>query len=84
MSMVFAQVYVLMLEPRYLLDWLGPIIESIPYDKIRKLLTCSTCMAGQISLWSFPFFADYHFLVHIGTVSITIWLTHMTNKIFYD
>ena len=82
-SMIIAQVYVLMLEPRYLLDWLCVYIERLP-KKLQKLLTCSTCMAGQLSLWAYCFIDDYNIILHIVTVSVTIWITHLSNKMFYD
>jgi hypothetical protein len=83
-AMILAQVYVLMLEPRYLLDWLGPWIERLP-DKLAKLLTCATCMAGQLSLWLYPVTTDdYSAHGHVLTVALTIWITHLSNRIFYE
>ncbi len=83
-SMIGAQVYVLLLEPRYILDWLGQYIERLP-KRLQKMLTCADCMSGQLSLWLFPIITDqYNVIAHFCTVIFTIWLTHLINRIFYD
>lgn len=82
-AMILGQVYVLLLEPRMILDWLAQLTERM-HPRLAKLLTCSTCMAGQIALWAYLMAEDYHWAAHVMCVALAIWLTHATNRHFYE
>jgi hypothetical protein len=85
-SMVIGQVWVMLIQPEFILDWIGKYIDmTIRYRRIHKLLTCSVCMAGQISLWLYLIASadQYSLIDHFVTVTMTIWLTALTNRLFF-
>ncbi len=54
-SMVIGQVWIILIQPEYILDWIGKYIDmAIRFPRLHKLLTCSVCMAGQAALWIYP------------------------------
>lgn len=87
--MILGQVWIILIQPDYLLDFMGSVIDkTMRWPKIHHLLTCSTCMAGQISLWWYLIWAisvvQYSLITHFFVVAVTIWLTSFVNKIFKE
>jgi hypothetical protein len=85
LSMVFAQVWVMLIQPDFILDFMGPVIDKIKSQKIKHLLTCSTCMSGQFALWFYLLFhmEHYHILEHLSVIAVTIWLSAITGKLIF-
>jgi hypothetical protein len=84
-SMVIGQVWIILIQPEYILDWMGKYIDmAIRFPRLHKLLTCSVCMAGQTSLWLYLIVSvdKYSFTTHFCIVAITIWATAITNRLF--
>jgi hypothetical protein len=56
-----------------LLDFARGYIDNLP-DFFAKLLTCSTCLSGQIALWSYPIlmWSDYDLFTHIISVTCSM------------
>ncbi len=96
MSMVLGQTWIIITQPGYLFDFMGGVIDKAhKVPKLHKLLTCSTCMAGQFALWIYPiqllirctgypdcFSYCYDPVVHFCIVAVSIWITALTNKLF--
>jgi hypothetical protein len=94
--MVLGQVWKIITQPDYLFDFMGPVIDKTQrIRKLHKLLTCSTCMAGQFALWIYPvrlaiqcagwphcFLDTYDPVLHLCIVAVAVWLTALTNKLF--
>ena len=88
-SMVIAQVWIILIQPDYILDFMGSVIDrTMKYKRLHKLLTCSTCLAGQISLWWYLIWGisvvKYSLTTHFLIVVSTIWLTANFNKVFRE
>lgn len=88
-SMIIGQVWIILIQPDYLLDFMGSVIDrTMKWPKVHHLLTCSTCIAGQISLWWYLIwaisFVQYSLTTHFFIVAITIWLTSIVNKTFFE
>lgn len=82
-SMMIGQVWIVLIQPDFLFDFMGKYIDmTMKWRKVHHLLICSTCIAGQVSLWWYPF-ADDHYSIgnHFLVVVITIWLTSTINKL---
>ena len=94
-SMVIGQVWIMLIQPEYILDWMGKYIDmAIRFPRLHKLLTCSVCMAGQAALWIYPismalkcrnypncFTFSYDPVTHFCIVICAIWVTAIINKV---
>src|SRR5688500_17136563 len=85
LSSVFAQVWVILIQPDMILDFVGPAIDKIKNEKIKHLVTCSVCMSGQLAMWIYIGIAvsrgTYNVITHVCVISVSIWLTYVINKI---
>ena len=57
-----------------ILDGIGKRIDQIKSKKLNKLLTCSVCLSGQLSLWLYPiiYFDFYSFFGHLVAVTCSM------------
>lgn len=85
LSSVLGQVWLMLLQPYMLFDFVGPWIDRIKNEKINHMLKCSVCMSGQFALWIYlPYSVSrgtYDPFDHVCIIACAIWLTAMTNKI---
>ena len=93
-SMVIGHVWIILIQPEYILDWMGRYIDmAMRFPRLHKLLTCSVCMAGQCALWIYPislyfrcvgypdcFTYSYSIVDHFCVVVTSIWLTAVVNR----
>lgn len=87
LSVIVSQTILIMMEPGGIMYNIGSLIDEIPEDRyryrlIKKLLTCSKCIGGQIAFWYYLFdnATNYNLIIHICVTATTIWVGHITER----
>ena len=71
----------ILLQPGELLGRLGDLIDRLPQWLAKPLGMCSKCFAGQLALWSYPFYADnYRIDLHIVSVCWAVFAVYFIQK----
>jgi|GEM_PF-5142473 len=84
---VIGQVWVLLIQPEMLFDFMGQFIDLVKNKKLHKLLVCNVCLSGQLALWVYLGYcihtsAYYSIITHLSIVACTIWLSAVQSKMF--
>jgi hypothetical protein len=86
-----AYVYAVVLQmPGEILGWVPGRLNRLPTYIAKPLFTCQKCVAGQLSLWLFPFLIEnYQFsfqviVFHVFQITTSIFFAVVITKLVGD